>query len=122
MTEKKDEQAKTLANLTRVRSDNEQLKRELQEAGRRLAELTDLTSSSSLLESQLREAKHAEEAERILNQKLNKELHHSKDTVAKLRKVVLISSRSFFSCSSYIFYILRLMPLSYDQAQPVKKK
>merc|ERR1719277_119165 len=85
LTEKKDEQAKTLADLTRVRSDNEQLKRELQEAGRRLAELTDLTSSSSQLESQLREAKHAEEAERILNQKLNKELHFSKDTVAKLR-------------------------------------
>lgn len=87
MTEKKDEQEKTLADLVKVKHDNEQLRRELQEAGRRLQEMSDFTSSSNELESKLREARHAEEAERVLNQKLNRELHEQKDQVAHLRKV-----------------------------------
>ena len=59
MTEKKDEQEKTLADLVKVKHDNEQLRRELQEAGRRLQEMSDFTSSSNELESKLREARHA---------------------------------------------------------------
>merc|ERR1711892_1135197 len=58
---------------------------ELEFAGQRMRELSELTSSSTELSGQLREARHAEEAERILNQKLNRELHQQKDNVAQLR-------------------------------------
>ena len=91
MTEKKDAHEKTLAQLSKSNHENEQLRRELQHAGQRMRELSELTSSSTELSGQLREARHAEEAERILNQKLNRELHQQKDNVAQLRRVLLFS-------------------------------
>ena len=86
LTEKKDEQEKTRADLVKIKHENDQLRRELQNAGARLKEMSDLTSSSNELNSQLTLARHAEEAERILNQKLNRELHEQKDQVAHLRR------------------------------------
>ena len=100
MTDKKDEQEKTLAQLTKSNHENEQLRRELQNAGQRLRELSDLTSSSTELSTQLREARHAEEAERILNQKLNRELHQQKDQVAQLRRVFFTSTLSHVTFNS----------------------